>query len=188
MFCEARQADNPAADIMAIQQQLEKPDLSTAERAKLESELPGFEKMLLATLDSLDEPARQELQDLVNNSKTAEDVVAAIFIGDCPSCGSAETQDCENVAGIEDPTVGRCRKCGVVFCSECGVVFVNDKPTAASQKCPHCGSTDTSYDASQELPEDEEDLADSFVLQCYSCDKEYCAFCGSPLAPAEEDE
>ena len=187
VFCESQQADDPAAEITAIQQQLEKSDLSAEERAGLESKLQEFEKMLHSMLDSIDEPARQELQDLAADSKTAEDFAAAILIGDCPSCGSAETQDCENVIGIADPSVGRCRKCGVLFCPDCGVVFVNDKPTAASQKCPHCGSTDTSYEASQELPEDGADLADTFVLECYSCGDEYCAFCGSPLAPAEED-
>ena len=187
VVCEARQADDPAAEIAAIQRQLAKSDLSAEERAGLESELQEFEKMLQSTLDSIDEPVRQELQDLARDSKTAEDFAAAILIGDCPSCGSAETQDCENVIGIADSSVGRCRKCGVLFCPECGVVFVNDKPTVASQKCPHCGSTDTSYDASQELPEDEADLADALVLQCYSCGEEYCAFCGSLLASAEED-
>lgn len=188
VFCEARQADHPLAEIAAIERQLEQPDLPAQERVRLEGELKQWRDSLELALEKMPPALHQELMDQARDSETAEEFLAGIFIGDCPTCGSAETQDCENVAGIEDVTVGRCKKCGAVFCPECGAVFANDKPTPATKKCPHCGSTDTSYDASQELPEDEEELAASFTLECYACGGEYCAFCGRPLAPAEEEE
>lgn len=75
-----------------------------------------------------------ELRDAFEKSATGEEFVNRIMIGDCPTCGSSETGDCENDPEIADPCVARCFACGQFWCPDCGELFTNDR--FADHDCP----------------------------------------------------
>jgi hypothetical protein len=183
-FCEASQKDNPVAEIMAIEERLKRPDLPQAERERLTKELDDIRDMVTGPLKMMEPGILEQMRNLANECETADDFMAAIFIGDCPKCGSNKTQDCENVAGIESVTVGRCKSCGTLFCSDCGHVFVNDKVTTGEPKCSSCGSEETNFVEVMdgELPTAGFDTS----VTCFACDRVYCGICGNPL-PGEDD-
>ncbi|MBN1674882.1 MAG: hypothetical protein JXR37_27810 [Kiritimatiellae bacterium] len=64
--------------------------------------------------------AMAEMRKMAEQYDTAEDFANAIFVGDCPKCGSEQVGTFEEVAGIEDPTIARCFACGHMWCAECG--------------------------------------------------------------------
>ena len=65
------------------------------------------------------EEARDELMRLAEESDSEDEFVRAVFVGDCPSCGSVETAMPEGADGEEDLTVGVCKACGYLWCLEC---------------------------------------------------------------------
>ena len=62
----------------------------------------------------------------------AEQAVASMMVGPCPSCGSDQTLDCDGVPGVDDITQGLCTACQHRWCLECG------EPLASGQAaCSH---------------------------------------------------
>ena len=82
----------------------------------------------------LDTRSVDRLVELADDAHESEALADAIFIGECPCCGSEETRNCTEVAGIEDPTVGFCSDRSALWCSECG--------TRLSRQAPACGNPD----------------------------------------------
>jgi hypothetical protein len=72
-----------------------------------------------ALLDGLPPDALAELQQVFRDSATADEFVDRIFVGDCPTCASSNTGDCENDPEIGELLVGRCYDCGQLWCTEC---------------------------------------------------------------------
>ena len=70
----------------------------------------------------------QELHAAIADSRTAEEFVNRIFVGDCPKCGSQDTGDCEHDPEIDCLLVGRCYQCGQLFCTECHTLLQPDAP------------------------------------------------------------
>ncbi|MDD4889348.1 MAG: hypothetical protein PHU85_05410 [Phycisphaerae bacterium] len=81
---------------------------------------PELEQMAAELLGKMDPAARAELEKLMANSSSAEDFVNQVMIGDCPKCGSADTEDCGNDPELEGIGVARCRSCGWLWCAMCG--------------------------------------------------------------------
>jgi hypothetical protein len=71
-------------------------------------------------LANMSPEALDELEAAFLSSRTGEDFVNRVMVGDCPKCGSAETSDCDGDPEIEDISVGRCFRCGLLWCLECG--------------------------------------------------------------------
>lgn len=153
-YCERRQ-DREPVDPEAFKEALK--SINTAE--------PGFVDQLRA---------------IAERYETAEDFANAILSGDCPACGSEETETCEDVLGIENIMVGRCVECGKIFCTECGQAFENDVVTISSSDCPSCGSSDTDY-PTDEGDEEDDGWEPQGVVTCHSCGADYCFTCGKPL-------
>ena len=85
----------------------------------------------------------EALKRAVAEDMSEEEFADSIFIGDCPSCGSSKITNCEDEAGIEDPTVGRCLDCRALWCSECGELFSkNQKACGHWQVCDRCEDGD----------------------------------------------
>lgn len=82
--------------------------------------------------ESLPEEVQEFLKKSVEESATDEEFISKVMVGNCPNCGSDLTVDCENVRGIEDPTVGLCEECQHVWCLECMTPLDRDGPD-----CPH---------------------------------------------------
>lgn len=143
----------------------------------LESEV--VEEML-ETIDTVEPGLVDQLKAMAENFNTAENFANAIFSGDCPACGSQNTETCDEVRGIENPMVGRCIKCSTLFCTDCGQVFENDIITVSSPECPACGSSDTDYPSGES---DDEDYGWEMqeVVTCHTCEAAYCFACGKPL-------
>ena len=73
----------------------------------------------LEVLGKLDPAMRQEFLELMRTSKSADEFANRIFVGDCPKCGSARTDNCENDPEIGELLVGRCSDCGYLWCTMC---------------------------------------------------------------------
>ena len=67
--------------------------------------------------------ALEELEAAFLESRTGEDFINRVMVGDCPKCGSSETSDCDGDPEIEDICVGRCFRCGLLWCLDCGQLF-----------------------------------------------------------------
>jgi hypothetical protein len=86
------------------------------------------EQVVQELLEQMPPEALEELHAAIAGSKTAEEFVNRIFVGDCPKCGSQDTGDCENDPEIDNLLVGRCYQCGQLFCTECRCLLLPDMP------------------------------------------------------------
>lgn len=86
----------------------------------------------MLTAAGVDENMLKEIRELAGKAGSAEEFANAIFIGDCPKCGSHNVGNCEETRGIEDVTVGRCFDCGLLWCAECGYELKK-----GDTGCPH---------------------------------------------------
>jgi len=80
-----------------------------------------------------------ELEIMAASADTCEEFVAMALCGDCPACGSSETEDCENDPDINSILIARCKKCCTVFCSDCGRIYGDNEASASVNGCPSCG-------------------------------------------------
>jgi hypothetical protein len=75
--------------------------------------------MVWELLGQMPPEALAELQSAIEKSSTAEEFANRIFIGECPTCGSEDTGNCENDPDIGELVVGRCYECGQLWCTLC---------------------------------------------------------------------
>ena len=122
-----------------------------------------------------------ELQKVFGDAESFDEVSAAIFSGECPKCGSAKTETCDEIAGIESPLVGRCKECCTLYCTDCGRIFLNDVVTESAPQCPACSSSNTDFPA-----DDDDDAALREVVECHDCRVVYCFACGGVLPDEPE--
>ena len=159
-YCESKQNRSPAAN---------------AEPAEA-AEMLGMLKAQIG------EEGFAELEKVFSGAESFDEVSAAIFSGECPKCRSAKTETCDEVAGIENILVGRCKECCTLYCTDCGRIFRNDVITESGPQCPACGSGNTDFPA-----DDDEDVALLEEVECHDCGVIYCFACGGVL-PDETDE
>jgi hypothetical protein len=76
------------------------------------------EDAVIDAVELIDPDLLDSLKDLAMASETAEDFANAIFAGECPACGCGNTETCEEVKGIGNILVGRCRECSTLFCTD----------------------------------------------------------------------
>jgi len=90
-------------------------DLESLPRS--ENEFDFMKEWIFLPLD-----IQKELQKAIEEStaENAEEFAWEIMVGPCPKCGYQKTMDCEGIEGIDDPTVGLCKRCGFLWCTECG--------------------------------------------------------------------
>ena len=60
-----------------------------------------------------------ELHQAMIECSTREDFVNRVLLGECPTCGSSKTGDCEHDPEINEILVARCYDCGQLWCAEC---------------------------------------------------------------------
>lgn len=130
-----------------------------------EATKPSSEDLLAAEhfIKSLPPDIAEEIRDLARNAKSEEDFCKQLFIGDCPSCESINTADCDADGSIEDSLVGRCLDCDTLWCLECSTILKKGQMV-----CKHweiCDSCETTCDS-----EDEDDAEWCGVLT-WECDK-----------------
>jgi hypothetical protein len=94
-----------------------------------------------------------ELRNAFKQSTSGEDFVNRIMVGDCPSCSSSNTGDCDGDPEIDDITVGRCFDCGQLWCCDCGELFKDAQSTA--HECPAWEGIDLDEDFDDDWGEDE---------------------------------
>jgi hypothetical protein len=100
---------------------------------------------------------QKELQKAIEESvaENAEEFAGEIMVGPCPKCGYQKTMDCEGIEGIDDPTVGLCKRCGFLWCTECGSAL------GANLDCGHWEICDTC-----QIPKDENDDCGYSTPEC----------------------
>ncbi len=100
-----------------------------------------------SALAAMGPEAASELLDALSKSATGEEFVNRLLVGDCPRCGGSNTGDCENDPEIDDPCVGRCFDCGLLWCLDCGELFKDAQ--SAGHDCPaweEMGLSDDDWD------------------------------------------
>ena len=98
-----------------------------------------------AFLEQLPPDTLAELQQMFDESETAEQFANRIMVGECPKCKSQNTGDCEDDPEINELLVGRCFDCGQLWCTECRRLL---KPEAAFCEC---------WEDDEDLDDDDED-------------------------------
>ena len=95
---------------------------------------PTDEEMELAAgiLESMDPELQSVIRAAAKNSATAEEFMARMMVGDCPTCGSDDVGDCGEDPEIEHPCLGRCYECGQLWCLDCGELL-----DQSAVECPH---------------------------------------------------
>ena len=107
---------------------------------------------------SLPAEAQEEIEAVFREAETGEEAIRQIFIGDCPNCGSENTQDCEADPDVEDITIARCLDCGQYWCPDCGELFADAQST--DHECPFWDELEAELDELDELLDDEDDDGD----------------------------
>ncbi len=119
-------------------------------------------------------------------SPDEEEFLRAVFVGDCPDCGSAKTVSGDEIEQIDDPTVGYCEECGLLWCVECGMQI------PAGSECGH-------WDVCEECGEEKDEFGDCgispgecpFIMEWQAgvaTDRitSACAWCGSAIPEGDE--
>ncbi|NOX54998.1 MAG: hypothetical protein GXP27_11295 [Planctomycetes bacterium] len=106
----------------------------TAKRcSKCEAEVEHFSPEDIALAEELFQALPGEVQDAIasvfQEAGSGEEALRILFVGDCPRCGSQNTQDCDGDPDLEDITVGRCLECGQYWCTNCGELFADAHST-----------------------------------------------------------
>jgi hypothetical protein len=83
---------------------------------------------LIALGKQLDPDTLRELKAMIESADTAEQFANMIVVGECPKCGSDDTQDCDSDPEIQNILVGRCLECGHCWCTECRRALDRVKP------------------------------------------------------------
>lgn len=96
--------------------------------------------------DTLPEEIRDYLKKAFEESPTEEQFISSVMVGECPKCGSANTVDCDEIEGIEDPTLGLCRNCGYFWCLECGTHLTSGITCGHWEICDECGVYKDDYE------------------------------------------
>ena len=103
--------------------------------ARVEVEPTGEETAAVrSALANMEPELIGELRDVFEKSADGEDFVNRVMIGDCPTCGSPKTSDCENDPDIDDVCVARCFACGQLWCPDCDELFKTDR--TIDHDCP----------------------------------------------------
>ena len=98
--------------------------------AGVEPEPSAEEKqMVQEMLEQMGPEALEALQNAFNCSETAEEFANLIMIGECPKCGSEDTDHCGHDPEIDSILVGRCLDCGQLWCTECGRLLKKENPS-----------------------------------------------------------
>lgn len=121
-----------------------------AEVEELPSEELQAEAMQL--LSQMDPSLIAMFQVIAEQSTSGEDFVNRVMIGPCPRCDSDSTMDCENDPEIDDPCIGRCGDCGLLFCSDCDELF-GSPAEAVAHDCPFWQEMDEELEEFDDLDE-----------------------------------
>jgi len=88
-------------------------------------------------IQSMDPEMRAELFRVFQSSESGEEFINRIMVGECPECGSEETDSCEHDPDIDDVSIGRCFSCGNLWCTICDSPFDPDL-----SECPFCAESE----------------------------------------------
>src|SRR5262245_33079857 len=83
---------------------------------------------VLEMLQQMPPDVLAEMGEAMRGSATAEEFANRILVGDCPRCGSDQTNHCEDDPEINELLVGRCYECGQLWCTECEKLLDRQAP------------------------------------------------------------
>ncbi len=129
---------------------------------------------------------RGGLLDAARDSDVSEDeFIRMMLVGDCPNCGSENTMSCDELEGVEDPTLARCAQCGYTWCLECGSA-VTGETCEHWQFCDRCEEEKDEFGDCgifpAECPHLLEWLAGNFTRRYENA----CAWCGREIGEEAE--
>jgi hypothetical protein len=104
-------------------------------------------KDVLSIFNSLPLEVQDYFQKAFKQTSTLDGFLSALMVGNCPSCGSTKTRDCDE-SPLHDITVGICLDCHHMWCLECGYKLI-------TWPCPHWEICDECAFTHKELVDDE---------------------------------
>ena len=104
------------------------------------------------TWERMPEEMKEYFVKAAEESSSAEEFVSRIMVGSCLRCGSMETVSCDEVHGIEDPTIGMCLQCGYLWCLECEASVTEGQDCSHWDACETCDYPKNEYGDCETLP------------------------------------
>ncbi len=142
------------------------------------------EEYIFLLMEDLDQQGI--LDAMSKGDMSEEEFFNMVMVGDCPSCGSSGTVQCDEVDEEGDPTIGLCKSCGYTWCLECGMAVAADETCGHWDVCEACEEEKDEFGDCGVLPAEcpriLEWMAENYAYTCQST----CAWCGSEIP--EEDE
>jgi hypothetical protein len=125
----------------------------------LEGMPPNVRRAFEEAVDSSGMPREDFIEKLLeqvaskDEALTGEDeeFLRTMFVGDCPDCGGSRTFSGDEIEELDDPTVGYCDECGLLWCLECGM-FITE-----GNICPH-------WDVCEECKEEKDEFGDCGIM------------------------
>jgi len=137
------------------------------------------------TWERMPDDMKEYFVKAAEESKTPEEFISRIMVGCCPQCGSPETISCEEVEEIEDPTVGICKTCGLLWCLECQAPIEDEEECLHWDICRKCEkSKDLKADCGEVASECEK-VKKWFEAKSIEVTGSICSWCGKKIP---EDE
>jgi predicted RNA-binding Zn-ribbon protein involved in translation (DUF1610 family) len=85
------------------------------------------------------------LREVFEDSKSGDEFVHRVLVGDCPNCGSSITADCEDHPEIGHAYYARCLECDYLWCMFCGETIDPHRPF--DHECPDWTEIDVDEEA-----------------------------------------
>jgi len=148
----------------------------------------AFNSAVVASGKSKDEFVEGLWEEIASEEGTddEDELLRSIFVGDCPECGSARTLSGDEIDEVEDPTLGFCQDCGLLWCLECKM------GVEAGEECGH-------WEVCESCSEDKDEFGDCGVMpfECpvilewqmkLAADRftKVCAWCGAAIPEGDE--
>lgn len=121
------------------------------------------------------------LEAPLDKDLSEEEFLRLIFVGNCPACESESTITCDEIEGIDDPTVGMCNACGFMWCLECGSEVRRGENCGHWDICENCDEEKDEFEdcgiPPSECPKVVEWMEQMIARACEGA----CAWCGKDV-------
>jgi hypothetical protein len=117
----------------------------------------------------------------LDEDMSEDEFLRLVFVGDCPACESEKTVCCDEIEGIDDPTIGMCEACGFMWCLECGFEVRRGEDCGHWEVCDNCDEEKDEFEdcgiPASECPKVIEWMGQMIARACEGS----CAWCGKDV-------
>lgn len=143
-----------------------------------------LEEYVLTLLSDMDREGL--LEPAIDGDVPEDEFLKLVFVGDCPKCGSDDTVCCDEMEGIDDPTVASCNQCGHLWCLECGLEVARGEICGHWDVCDSCDEEKDEYEECGIMPSDCPRIIEWIARNYAQSVQGTCAWCGSQIPESGE--